>query len=40
MTCQGDYFLYLIIISIVSLDEKNPFFILYSKISFEYVKTV
>ena len=39
-TCQGDYFLYLIIISISSLDKRNPFFVLYSKVSFEFVKTL
>ena len=38
ITCQGDYFLFIIIMSIFTLDKNEPFFILFSKISFEYVK--
>ena len=36
--CQGDYFLYLIYISILNIDKNSPFFNLFSKISFEFIK--
>ena len=39
-TCHGDYFLFIIIISIFTLNENNPFFSLFSKISFQYIKQI
>ena len=39
-TCYGDHFLFVIIISILTLNENNPFFSLFSKISYQYVKQI
>ena len=39
-TCYGDYFLFIIITSILTLNENNSFFSLFSKISFQYVKQI
>ncbi len=38
VVCQGDYFLFLLNMSIINIDKNNPFFDFFSKISFEFVK--
>ena len=38
--CQGDYFFFLIYMSIINIDKNSPFFYLFSKISFEFIKKI